>query len=730
MPSRWTDHGAYQRPAQGAVSRRSFLKTGALAGGGLILGFVVPGAQRGAQAAAPSTPNAYLRIGPDNSVTVMVNRLEFGQGVHTALPMLIAEELDVEWSQVRGQLAPAEDAYKDPNYGIQITAGSISVAHSFTHYRDIGARARAMLVAAAAAQWRVKPEECRTASGMVTGPAGQTASYGALADAAMQQPLPASVKLKDPKDFRYIGKPVRRLDARAKSDGSQQFGFDFMLPGAKVVLVARPPVFGATLRSADVTGARAVKGVVDVIEVPLQPAGRGLAVIADGYWAAKLGRDALVVDWDTGAVDKVDTARQKRQFRAMAATRGLAARTADTGKLAGAPKKISALYEFPYLAHAPLEPLNCLVELTAERCTVWASSQFLTMDHGAIAKTAGMKAGQVTLHSLMAGGSFGRRGVSTSDDLVEAVDIAKAYNRGPVKVVWSREDDIKGGYYRPSHLHKVDIGLDANGAILAWDHVIVGQPISTGTPFEGALVKNGVDISMVEGVGETYDAPFNLTVHNVKANVPVLWWRGAGSNHTAFVMETLMDEAAHACGVDPVEYRRRLLGDKRPRHLAALELAVAKSGYGKKKLAKGHRWGVAVHGLNAGAVAYVVEASVSKGVPRLHRVTAGVHCNTVVNPLSLEAQVQGAVLMAVGTTLPGAAITFKDGLVEQSSYADYAMARMADMPHVDVYCVPSNEPPLGMGEPGLPPLAPAFANAIFQITGKRLRKLPFDLKSA
>jgi isoquinoline 1-oxidoreductase beta subunit len=730
MRSEWINHAALKRPLEGGLSRRGFLKAGATATGGLILGFVVPGAQRAANAAPPSAPNAFLRIAPDNTVTVIVNRLEFGQGVHTALPMLIAEELDVEWAQVRAELAPAVDAYKDPNWNIQITGASIAVAHSFTHYREIGARARAMLIAAAAEQWQVKPEQCSTANGTVTGPAGQKTSYGSLAEAAMKQPLPASVTLKDAKDFRYIGKPVKRLDARAKSNGTQQFGFDFTLPGTKVALVARPPVFGAKVRSADVSKAKAVKGVIEVIEVPLLPNGRGLAVIADGYWSAKQGRDALVVDWDTSAVEKVDSARQMRQFRALTKTRGLAALTADIGKLASAPKKISAVYEFPYLAHAPIEPLNCLVELTAERCTVWASSQFLTWDLDAIAKTAGLKREQVTLHSMMAGGSFGRRGVTTSDDLIEAVNIAKAYQRGPVKVIWSREDDIKGGYYRPSHVHKVDIGLDANGAILAWDHVIVGQSLSAGTPFEGGLVKNGVDGSMIEGVGETYEVPFNLTVHHVKANVPVLWMRGAGSSHTAFVMETLIDEAAHAARLDPVEYRRKLLGGRRPRHLAALELAVAKSGYGKNKLAKGRGWGVAVHGLHGGVVAYVVEASVENGVPKLHKVTAAVHCNTVVNPLSLETQVQGAVLMAVGATLPGSAITLKDGIVEQGNYGDYTVARMADMPQVDVFIVPSNEPPLGMGEPGLPPLAPAFANAIFNITGKRLRKLPFDLKSA
>ena len=699
-----------ERNNDAVPSRRSFLKST----GGLVLAFVIPVPGRAA-APAPAAPTAFLRIAPDDTVTVMVDRLEFGQGVHTALPMLIAEELDADWSRVHAELAPAGDAYKDPLFGIQMTGSSISVAHSFTHYREIGARARAMLVAAAAERWQVAPDQCSTAAGVVIGPGGRKARYGALADAAMTLPVPATVKLKDAKAFRHIGKPTGRLDARAKSTGKQQFGIDFTLPGMKVAVVARPPVFGARMRSLDAAKAKAIKGVVDVVEVAVGSGGRGVAVIADGYWPAKQGRDALVIDWDTGAVDKLDSSRQLHDYRALAATPALATTS------------ISAVYEFPYLAHAPMEPINCVVDLHADRCSVWAGVQFQTFDQSAVAAAAGLKLTQVMLHTMMSGGGFGRRGVTTSDDLVEAVNVARAYGRGPVKIVWSREDDIKGGYYRPAHVHKVDIGLDGNGDVVAWNHVIVGQAISAGTPFESVLIKNGVDSTTTEGVNEAYALPVNLSVHHPKANVPVLWWRGSASNHTAFVMETLVDEVAHAAGADPVAYRRKLLGDKRPRHLAALDLAVDKSGYGKKRLAEGLAWGVAVHGMSGSVVAYVVEASVEKGVPKLHKVTAGVHCNLAVNPLTIEAQVQGAVLAALGTTLPGAAITFKDGVVEQGNFNDYTVARMPDMPHVDVFIVPSADPPTGMGEPGLPPLAPAFANAIFHLTGKRLRKLPFDL---
>jgi isoquinoline 1-oxidoreductase beta subunit len=471
-------------------------------------------------------------------------------------------------------------------------------------------------------------------------------------------------------------------------------------------------------------------GVIDVIQVPVDRGGSGIAVIAEGYWQARQARDALVLEWDLGGVEKVSSARQMTQFKALSKTPGAVARKADTAALATAARRISAVYEFPYLAHAPMEPLNCTVDLKSDSCTIWAGSQFQTVDQAAAARTAGLKPSQVTLHTMMAGGGFGRRAVPTSDYIVEAVNVAKAWGKGPVKVVWSREDDIKGGYYRPSHVHRAEIGFDAKGNILAWDHAIVGQSIVTGTPFEQFMVKNGVDATITEGMGEPYKVPLNLTVHHPKVNVPVLWWRSVGSTHTAFVMETLIDEAAQLAGIDPVAYRKKLLGEKHARHIAALDMAVARSGYGKKPLPKGRAWGVAMHESFNSVVAYVVEASVDKGVPRLHRVTAGVHCNLAVNPLTVEAQVQGAVLMALGTCLPGSAITLKDGVVEQRNFGDYTVARMSDMPQVEVHIVPSADAPTGMGEPGVPPLAPAYANAIAKLTGKRLRSLPFNLKTA
>jgi isoquinoline 1-oxidoreductase beta subunit len=734
--------GAATGSAWAGASRRGFLKTGAAATGGLVLGFFLPGGGRmaGATPAPPKvvqSPNAFLRVAPDNTVTVMVNRLEFGQGVHTSLPMVIADELDADWAQVRAELAPAADVYKDPAFGMQITGGSGSIAHSFTQYREVGATARAMLVATAAEQWKVQPAQCRTAKGVVHGPAGQKASYGALAEAAMKQPVPQTVALKDAKQFRYIGKPVKRLDARAKSSGRQQFGIDFKPEGGRlaVAVVAHPPVFGGKVAKFDAAKAKAIRGVIEVLEIPVDRGGRGVAVIADGYWPAKQGRDALDIQWNTDGLGKTSSDAQLAEFVELSKTRGAVARTAEGAPKAGAAAtKISAVYEFPYLAHAPMEPINCTVDLKDDSCTLWVGSQFQTGDQAAAARTAGLTPEQVTLHTMMAGGGFGRRAVPTSDFVVEAVNIAKAWktagHSGPVKMIWSREDDIKGGYYRPSHVHRADLSLDDRGRILAWDHVIVGQSIAAGTPFEGFMIQKGVDSTMVEGMGAPYDVPLNLSAHIVKANVPVLWWRSVGSTHTAFVMETLIDEAAHAAKEDPVAYRKKLIDARHARHHAALDLAVAKSGYGKKALPKGRAHGVAVHESFNTVVAYVVEASVVDGAPRLHKVTAAVHCNLAVNPLSIEAQIQGAALMALGTTLPGAAITLKDGVVQQQNFGDYTVARMNDMPQIEVHIVPSNDAPTGMGEPGLPPLAPAFANALFRVTGKRLRKLPFDLASA
>jgi isoquinoline 1-oxidoreductase beta subunit len=500
-------------------------------------------------------------------------------------------------------------------------------------------------------------------------------------------------------------------------------------------------VFNAKLSSHDASAALAIQGVRAVLPVALDRGGQGLAVVAEGYWPAKLGRDALKAVWDTAAQPRPDSAALLAEYRALAAQPGLPAPQphlrADTAALATAPRKLVAEYVFPYLNHAQLEPLACTVDLQPEACTLYFASQMPGVDAAAVAATTGLKPEQVNIVVQMAGGGFGRRAVPSSEYVREAVHVAQALaaagQRAPVKVVWSREDDMKAGYYRPLTVHRAEIGFDAQGRVLAWDHRIVSQSIVSGSPFEGFLMQQGVDGTTTEGMREPYALPMNLSVHHPKVPVPVLWWRAVGSTHTAYVMETLIDEIAFATKQDPVAYRLQLMGDdpKAARHRAALQLAVEKSGYGKKKLPAGTAWGVAVHESFESVVAYVVEARVAgKGKdrqPELLRVTAGVHCNLCINPKSVEAQVQGSVVMALGTTLPGHRITLKDGQVEQGNFDRYTLPRIGQTPAIAVHIVPSDAPPKGMGEPALPPLAPAFANAVARLTGQRLRELPFQL---
>ncbi|MFM0004642.1 xanthine dehydrogenase family protein molybdopterin-binding subunit [Paraburkholderia dipogonis] len=719
------------------LPRRSFLK---LAGAsGLALG-VFPylaigqttGSGRAASALKPTQqPSAFVQIGPKGEVTVTINRLEFGQGVQTGLPMILAEELDADWNLVRSRQGSNDPAYVDPLFGIHLTGGSQSIKNSFTQYRELGARARAMLLSAAAARWKVDVATLRTRAGTVLGAGNRKLSYGELAEAAMALPVPEKVTLKSPKDFRIIGRPTTRLDAQAKSSGHQEYGIDTHLSGQLTAVVAHPPVFGAGLTTVDDSAARAIKGIKAVLRVPLDRGGEGVAVVADGYWPAKQGRDALKLQWDTASVEKVDSERLLAQYREQAGRPGARQFDADMAPLATAPHQLEAEFVFPYLAHAPMEPLNCTVQLSDGRAELWVGSQCPGLDAVAAARVLGLKPEQVKMHVQMAGGGFGRRFVGTSDYVVEACEVAKAVRsaglNAPVRTLWSREDDIKGGYYRPMHLHHARIGFDERGKVLAWDHVIVGQSITSGTVFEEFQVKNGIDATATEGMRHPYPLPMRLTVHHPKTNVPVLWWRSVGSTHTAYVMQTLLDDIARATKQDPVAYRMSLFGDKHSRHRAALKLAVDKSGYGKKQLPTGRAWGVAVHESFDSVVAYVVEASLQEGRPVLHRVTGGVHCNLAVNPRSVEAQVQGAAVMGLSMCLPGSAITLKDGVVEQSNFGDFTVARITDTPTFDVHIVPSADAPTGMGEPGLPPLAPAFANAIASLTGKPQRQLPFNL---
>ena len=711
------------------LARTDFLRIVAVAGAGWTLGLEARETPAGAASGGWSSLG-WVRLDADGLATVMINKAEMGQGVTTSLPMLVAEELELPLERMRFTLAPAEARWNPPGRDAMSTGCSQTIKQMTPVMRKAGATAKTMLVSAAANRWAVDPTACHARIGVVYGPAGQHADYRELLADAAALPIPADVTLKTPEQIVLLGSRPRRLDVRQKTNGTAIYGLDFRVPGMKFASIEKPREIGGTVTSFDKAAALRIPGVRAVYAVS-----SGVAVVADNTWAAFQGRRVLNATFGHGPNAGASTPAMLTTMRELVTQPGAVVKNIGDARAALASGTVvRATYDVPYLAHAPMEPLNCVIDLQADACTMWVGSQFQTFDQMAIARTAGLKPEQVTLHTMMAGGGFGRRAVPSSDYVVEAVNVAKVYlasgKKGALKVIWSREDDIKGGYYRPSHLHRAEIGLDEKGNIVAWDHNIVGQSIISGTPFEPMMVKNGVDATMIEGMGEPYQVPLKLAVHNAKQNVPVLWWRSVGSTHTAFVMETLIDEAAQVAGVDPVAYRKQLIGNEHPRHIAALDLAVEKSGYGKKALPAGHAWGVAVHESFNTVVAYVVEASVEKGVPKLHRVTGAIHCNLAVNPLTIEAQAQGAILMGLGMTLPGAAITLKDGVVEQQNFSEYTVARMPDMPQVAIHIVPSNDPPSGMGEPGLPPLAPAFANALAKLTGKRLRKLPFDLANA
>jgi isoquinoline 1-oxidoreductase beta subunit len=719
------------------LNRRSFLRVSAVAAGGLLVSLYLD-LPASAQEGSPSQPNlppkvyppdAFVHVRPDGRVVIQVNRLEFGQGVQTSLPMILADELDADWSQVVAELAPAADVYKDPLFGMQMVGGSGSIAHSFQQYRELGARTRAMLVAAAAERWHATPEQCRTEAGVVYGPNGQLARYAQLADDAAHKPVPEKVRLKNPSEFRLIGKRVRRLDSRAKCDGSQKFGLDLDLPGMKVAVVAHPPVFGSRVKSFVDAEARKVEGVRDVFEIPLVK-GTGVAVVADKFWPAKQARDLLKIDWDVSAVEHADSSELWAKYKELARTPGgvAVARGDDRAiERVAAADRIVAEYEFPYLAHTPMEPLNATVRFEGEGAEAWVPSQFQTFDQMAIAEVLGLKPEQVTFHTEFAGGGFGRRATIDSHVPREAAQIAKRLRGTPVKLVWTREDDVRGGYYRPMHAHRVEVGVGADGRPSAWRHVVVGQSLVAGTPFAAMLIKNGVDQTTVEGAADTsYDIPnFHVSAHNPTVNVPVLWWRSVGHTHNAFVMETLIDELAARAKVDPIAYRRRLLKPDAKKLRAALDLLDEKSAAWRTRLPKGHAAGVSCHECFGTAVACAVDVSVENKRPKIHRATVALDCGLAVNPLTVESQFQAGLGFGVTQLMAKGAVTLKDGRVEQRNFDGYTPPYIVDAPvAVDVHIVPSTEAPTGCGEPPVPVISPAVANALSRLTGKRYRTLP------
>jgi len=721
--------------------RRGFLQASAAlsvqAGAGLTLGVWLPAAdaQTGAPAAPAPDPNAFVRIGRDNTVTVVSKHLEMGQGTYTGLATIVAEEVDAAWSQVRVEGAPADAArYNNLLWGrAQGTGGSTAIANSWDQLRMAGAAARAMLVAAAAKRWNIAAGSITVKNGVVSG-GGKTATFGDLADAAAKEPVPARVVLKDAKDYVLIGKSAPRKDTRAKSNGSAQFTADLKLPDMLTALVAHPPKFGARVRSFDAKGVAGVPGVRYVVEVP-----NGVAVVATGFWAAKTGRDALKIEWDESTAIRFSSADILAEYKALAGKPGKLARNDGdaAAALAGSAKTIEAAYEFPYLAHAAMEPLDCIVKLSRDGCEIWNGEQSQTADQAEVARVLGLKPEQVKINMLFAGGSFGRRANPVADYLVEAASIAKALATGssrydvPVKLVWTREDDMRSGFYRPAYYHTLKAGLDAAGNPVAWQHRIVGQSILTGLPYGAMPGRESIDPTSVDGASTLPYAIANLAVdlHTPTVGVPVQWWRGVGSTHNAYSTETFVDELAQAAGKDPVAFRRALLA-QHPRHLAVLDLAAKEAGWGTPlppaKAGEKRGRGVAVHASFNTFVAQVVEVTVKGKEFKVDRVVCAVDCGIAVNPDVIRAQMEGGIGFGLSAALYGK-ITLKDGAVEQSDFSDYPMLRISEMPKVDVHIVASTAKPTGVGEPAVPVIAPALANALAAATGQRLRVLPLQL---
>jgi isoquinoline 1-oxidoreductase subunit beta len=692
-------------------------------GGGLILGIHLSGLDSAlAVTSKPATfiPNAFIRIGRDGVVTFIINHTELGQGTSTSLAMLIAEELECDWKRVKTEFAPVAPVYNNPAFGMQGTGGSTGTWTEFDRLRTMGATAREMLIAAAAEGWKAAPADCRAENGRVVHRGGRSIDYGRLVERAARMPVPKAVKLKEPKEWKMIGKPIHRLDSPAKVDGTAEFGLDVRLPGMLTVLIAHPPVFGGKVKGFKAERAMAVHGVKKVVQLP-----SGVAVAATSFWAAHKGREALEIVWDEGEWAKLDSSEIVKDYGDKAATPGAVARREGEPDRAftAAARTHMAEYSVPYLAHACMEPLNCTVDIRKNGCDIWTGTQSQTADRDAAARVLGLRPEQVNLHTTLAGGGFGRRASSQSDFVVAAVEAAREIGR-PVKVVWSREDDMRGGYYRPLWYDRISAGLDVKGSLTAWRHTIVGQSIMAGTSWEPVMVKNGIDAVSVEGGADIPYAIPNILVdlHSPRLGVPVLWWRSVGHSHNAFVVESFLDEMAQLAGKDPLEFRLALLSGK-PRHRGVLELAAEKAGWGKP-LPEGVGRGIAVHESYGSFVANVVEASVDKnGKVRVHRVVSAVDCGIHVNPDSISAQMESGAAFAISAALYGE-ITLKNGRVEQSNFDSYPILTISGMPRVETHIVPSREKPGGTGEPGVPAIAPALANALFAATGVRIRSLP------
>ncbi|HYX36927.1 MAG TPA: xanthine dehydrogenase family protein molybdopterin-binding subunit [Oligoflexus sp.] len=713
-------------------SRRDFLKTGAALTSGLVVAFSLPmglGKFAWAQDAvtpnkdftSAALPNAFIKISSDNSIRLIINKLEMGQGVNTSLAQLMAEELECDWQRITCESAPVAPVYNATFMPLQMAGGSSSVSSSWEQLRVAGAMAREMLIAAAAEKWGVPAKEIRAENGAVHHGKKGSLTYGELAEAAAKQKPPAPVKLKDPKHFKVIGQSMKRVDAADKTNGKAIFGLDVKAPDMLYAVIARPP-FGGSVQGFDEAAARKVPGMKEIIKLD----GNKVAFVGTNTWAAMKGRDAANVKWTLSDDPLLTQSSLQKTFLESLDKPGTLVKTVGNpgNALKKASRTLEATYEFPYLAHACMEPMNCTVAYDGKSAHIWAGHQMPTTDRMVAAKILGLPPESIEVTTTYAGGSFGRRANKDSDFVVEASSLAKQLKK-PIKVVWTREDDTRGGYYRPMTMHKITAGLDSKGRMSGWDHRIVGQGVMAGSVFGAQVDKTGIDPTSIEGVENTHYAlnDFQLQLQLMKSPVTTLWWRSVGHTHTAYVMETFIDELATAAKKDPLQYRKAMI-PKSPRHQAVLDLLAQKSDWGKK-MAEGRALGLAVHESFNSVVGHVVEVSVKGTDVKVHKIVSAVHCGTVVNPKGAQAQVESAIVYGLSACLYGE-LTLDKGQVKQGNFHDYPVLRMPDMPVIEVHFVPSTDTPTGLGEPGLPPLAPAIANAIFKLNGKRVRSQPFS----
>src|SRR5271166_1035050 len=704
-----------------SLDRREFLKKSVAGGAALVIGVYLPGkyeALAGVPAKEPTAINAWVQIAADDTTTLLIDKSEMGQGINTALTMILAEELDLDWKTIKTEFAPAAPQYFNPVFGLQGTGGSTSVRGSWEPLAKAGAAAREMLIAAAAKKWNVEPGACRTENSAVVHTAsGKRIWYGELVEEAAKLAVPVNPKRKDAKDYKYVGKATKRIDSQVKVTGTAEFGIDVRRPTMLHAVVARCPVFGGTVKSFDATKAKAVRGVKSVQQITT-----GVAVVADNTWSAMEGRNALQITWDEGpnAKNSSDAIRKLYQGR-MEQTGVIARKDGDAdGTMGGATKKLEAVYEVPHLAHATMEPMKATADVRADGCDIYAPTQFQTFAQIGGSKLTGLQPEQVRIHTTYLGGGFGRR--AELDFVGEAVELSKATST-PVQVTWSREDDMQHDFYRPTVLVKMWAGLDGKGKPVAWKSRIVGPSIMS--RFFPGSIKNGLDDTATEGIATLkYDVPNFLVEYLLtETGVPVGFWRSVGNSHNGYIAECFVDEMAKAAGKDPFEFRRALLS-KDSRQRGVLELAAEKAEW-SKPVAAGRYRGIAVVESFGSYVAQVAEISIDRKAHTLqvHRVVAAVDCGRVVNPETIRAQIEGAIIYGLTAALKGE-ITIANGRVEQANFNDYDMVRINETPLVEVHIVESKDGPGGIGEPGTPPIAPAVCNAIFAATGKPVRQLP------